>query len=32
MEDQFDQTLELFDVYVNSMASVDGRKFREAEY
>lgn len=32
LEGQFDQTLELFDVYVNSMASVDPRKFREGEY
>jgi len=32
LEGQFDQTLELFDVFVGSMASVDPRKFRVAEY
>ena len=32
LEGQFDQTLELFDVYVNSITKVDPNKFRAAEY
>jgi len=32
LEDQFEEILDLFDVYVNNVSLVDQRKFRQQEF